>query len=133
MKKRVTAIGGIFFKSKEPKKIYDWYAKHLGITSNEYGSVFKWRHIDDQEKTGYTVWSAFKEDTKYFDPGKKEFMINYHVENLEELLKTLEKEGVTIVGKMEEYSYGKFGWILDPEGNKIELFEPTDEMPEKEA
>lgn len=127
MEKRVTGIGGIFFKTKDPKAIYDWYSKHLGLACNEYGATFKWRDADDAEKTGTTVWSAFKENTSYFNPSEKPFMFNYRVENLEELLKVLKEEGVTVVGEMETYSYGKFGWILDPEGNKIELWEPIDE------
>lgn len=126
--KRVTGIGGLFFKSKDSKAIYKWYSKHPGIQCNEYGTVFKWREENNKEHIGYTVWSAFKEDTDYFDPGEKQFMFNYRVENLIELLNVLKEEGVTVVGEIEEYSYGKFGWILDPEGNKIEPWEPNDEV-----
>jgi predicted enzyme related to lactoylglutathione lyase len=127
MEKRVTGIGGLFFKAKDSKAIYEWYNKHLGIDCTEYGAVFKWREEKDQERVGHTVWSAFKEDTNYFDPSEKQFMFNYRVENLVELLKVLKEEGVTVVSEVEEYSYGKFGWILDPEGNKIELWEPNDD------
>ena len=125
MKSRVTGIGGMFFKSKNPSQIKDWYAKHLGFDANEYGVSFAWKDEDGKDCT--TQWSAFKEDTKYFEPSQKDFMFNYRVENLEELLKILSEEGVTIIGQMETYDYGKFGWILDPEGNKIELWEPIDE------
>lgn len=133
MKQRVTGIGGVFFKSKDTKATYDWYNKHLGIPCNEYGHVFKWREDQDPSQVGSTVWSVFKEDTTYLQPSEKPFMINYRVENLVELLKVLKEEGVTIVGEMQEYSYGKFGWILDPEGNKIELWEPIEEEPTKES
>jgi predicted enzyme related to lactoylglutathione lyase len=122
MKNRVTGIGGVFFKSKDPKASKEWYNKHLGFNTDDYGATFRWKNDENEECT--TQWSPFKEDTMYFEPSKKEFMFNYRVENLAELLKTLKEEGVTVVGKMEEYSYGKFGWILDNEGNKIELWEP---------
>ncbi|SRX52667.1 VOC family protein [Aequorivita sp. CIP111184] len=125
MKKRVTGIGGIFFKTKDPDKTRDWYKTHLGFDTNDYGSTFNWQNENGEKCT--TQWSPFKADTKYFAPSEKEFMMNYRVENLEELLKVLKEEGVTIVGEMETYDYGKFGWILDPEGNKIELWEPADE------
>ncbi len=124
MKKRVTGIGGLFFKTKNPEKIKNWYNKHLGLNVDSYGSTFWWK--DHQGTDCSTQWSPFKEDTNYFEPSQKQFMINYRVENLSELLKILKEEGVTIVGEIEEYSYGKFGWVIDPEGNKIELWEPID-------
>lgn len=126
MKKRVTGIGGIFFKTKDPEKTKAWYGKHLGIETDQYGGLFKWRDLDDKEKICTSVWSPFNENTDYFGPSDKEYMFNYRVENLEELLATLKDEGVTIVGEMEVYDYGKFGWIMDPEGRKIELWEPID-------
>lgn len=126
MKKRVTAIGGIFFKSDNPEESKDWYRKHLGIESDKYGGAFEWRHSENPDKTGYTAWSIFDSKTEYTKPSTKEFMINYRVENLEELLKTLKEEGVEVVGEMESYEYGKFGWIMDPNGIKIELWEPND-------
>ena len=122
--KRVTGIGGLFFKTKDPEKMREWYSKHLGIKTDQYGATFDWRKENGER--GYTVWSTFKEDTKYFDPSEKQFMFNYRVENLEELLKALKEEGVTVVGDIEVYDYGKFGWIIDPEGNKIELWQPVD-------
>lgn len=125
--KRVTGLGGVFFKSKDTKKAQAWYAKHLGIESGQYGGMFQWRLHDHPEKEAYTAWSIFKDDTTYFGPSKKEYMFNYRVENLQELLKVLKEEGVEIVGEMEVFEYGKFGWIMDPDGNKIELWEPIDE------
>ena len=133
MKKRVTGIGGLFFKCKDVKAVQQWYEKHLGIKSDNYGAMFQWRDMDDKEKTAYTVWGTFKNDTKYFNPSEKDFMFNYRVENLAELLEELKKEGVTVVGEMEEHSYGKFGWIMDPEGNKIELWEPKDDAAEEDT
>jgi|SRR5690606_22878041 len=124
--KRVTGIGGIFFKCKDPKKIMEWYQNHLGLNTNPYGATFDWYEGHDPNKKAQTQWSPFAENTKYFDPSAKEFMINYRVENLEELVEELKKEGVTIVDEMETYDYGKFIHILDPEGNKIELWEPID-------
>lgn len=127
MKKRVTGLGGVFFKSAQPEALKSWYKKHLEIDSGEHGAMFNWRHHDDPEKEGNTVWSIFPEDTTYFQPASREFMFNYRVENLVELIKVLREEGVEIVGEIEEYPYGKFGWIMDPEGNKIELWEPLNE------
>lgn len=122
--KRVTGIGGIFFKCKDPKKITEWYQKHLGLPVNPYGAMFEWYETADSTKKAQTQWTPFSENTKYFDPSTKEFMINYRVENLEELVEELKKEGVTIVDSIETYDYGKFVHILDAEGNKIELWEP---------
>ena len=124
MKKRVTGLGGFFFRAEDPDKIKNWYKNHLGLNTDQYGCTFWWK--DNEGNDCSTQWSPMKSDTKYFDPSKKEFMMNFRVENLTELLVELEKEGVTIVGEVEEYEYGKFGWILDPEGNKLELWEPVD-------
>jgi predicted enzyme related to lactoylglutathione lyase len=124
--KKVTGIGGIFFKCKDPKKVNEWYKTHLGIETNQYGSNFEWRQSEDPSKKGSTQWSPFSETTKYFEPSTKEFMINYRVDNLEALVEQLKKEGVTIVDKMETYDYGKFIHIIDLEGNKIELWEPIE-------
>ena len=122
--KKVTGIGGIFFKCADPKKMKDWYAQHLGMPVSDYGTSFEWRQMDDPEKTGQTVWSPFSQETKYFEPSKKDFMINYQVEDLEALVEDLKKEGVTIVDEIASSEYGKFVHILDPEGNAIELWEP---------
>jgi predicted enzyme related to lactoylglutathione lyase len=124
--KRVTGLGGIFFKCQDPEKMKEWYREHLGIDSGKEGAVFKWRDFDAPEKQCITAWSIFPAATKYFDPSQKPFMLNYKVENLRALLDELRNEGVTVVGEIEEYEYGKFGWILDPEGNKIELWEAID-------
>ena len=117
MDKRVTGIGGLFFKTTDPKKVKEWYKKHLGFNTDEWGCTFWWK--DENGKKCSTQWSPFPDDTKYFGPSKKDFMFNYRVENLVELIKVLKLEGVTVVGEIEEYDYGKFGWILDPEGNKF--------------
>ncbi len=122
--KRVTGVGGIFFKARDPKKMYEWYERHLGL-KREHGSViFKWREEEDASKEGSTVWSLFPENTEYFRPSTAPFMVNYRVENLDALLEALHAEGVTIDPKRESYEYGRFAWIIDPEGNRIELWEP---------
>lgn len=123
--KKVTGIGGIFFKCADPKKMNEWYEKNLGIPAQDWGVMFKWRELDNPEKENYTVWSAFPADTKYFDPSKKDFMINYQVENIEALVEGLKKAGVKIIDEITPSEYGKFVHILDPEGNAIELFEPA--------
>lgn len=124
--KKVTGIGGVFFKCKDPKAINAWYKKHLGFETSPYGTSFKWRQIEDSTKKGLTQWNPFPEKTKYFEPSTKDFMINYRVENLEALVEELKKENVTIVDKIEAFDYGKFVHILDIEGNKIQLWEPVD-------
>jgi predicted enzyme related to lactoylglutathione lyase len=124
--KKVTGIGGIFFKCKDPKAVNEWYKTHLGFNTSPYGTNFEWRENDDNTKKGMTVWNPFPENTKYFDPSTKEFMINYRVDNLEALVEELKKENVTILDKMETYDYGKFIHIQDIEGNKVELWEAID-------
>jgi catechol 2,3-dioxygenase-like lactoylglutathione lyase family enzyme len=121
--KRVTGIGGVFFKCENQAQIKEWYKTHLGIPVGDYGWSFEWK--DKEGNDCITNWSTFDAKTKYFAPSEKQFMLNYRVDNLEALLEVLKEEGV-IVGEMESYDYGKFGWILDPEGNKIELWEPID-------
>jgi predicted enzyme related to lactoylglutathione lyase len=120
--KRVIGIGGIFFKAKDPKQLAEWYQKHLGIDFG--GKVYADFPFQEREK-GSIAFSFFDADTKYFEPSGKEFMINLRVENLFELLKALRAEGVHVFEEVEDTDYGKFGWILDPEGNKIELWEPV--------
>jgi predicted enzyme related to lactoylglutathione lyase len=122
--KRVTGIGGFFFKSENPDATKEWYKNHLGIPTDAYGWTFWWKDKDGKDCS--TQWSPFESETKYFEPSEKQFMMNYRVDNLEALLAVLKEEGVTIVGEMQSFDYGKFGWILDPEGNKIELWEPID-------
>lgn len=124
--KKVTGIGGIFFKCKDPAKVREWYKTHLGLNTNQYGTVFEWRQGADTAKKGFTQWSPFGEKTKYFAPSTKEFMINYRVENLDVLLEQLKKDGVVVTDTVETVDYGKFVHILDVEGNKVELWEPND-------
>jgi predicted enzyme related to lactoylglutathione lyase len=124
--KKVTGLGGVFFKSDDTKGMNDWYAKNLGLPTSTYGTTFEWRQADDPTKEGSTSWCTFPQDSKYFDPSTKPFMINYRVEDLAALLEELKKENVTIVDEVAEYDYGKFVHILDPEGNIIELWEPKD-------
>jgi predicted enzyme related to lactoylglutathione lyase len=124
--KRVTGIGGVFFKCKDPKKVREWYQTHLGLNTNDYGAVFEWRQGADSTKKGFTQWSPFNEKTKYFEPSTKDFMINYRVDNLEALTDQLRKDSVTIVDNVATADYGKFIHIMDIEGNKIELWEPND-------
>jgi predicted enzyme related to lactoylglutathione lyase len=121
--KKVTGIGGVFLKCADTTKMKDWYAKNLGIESGEYGAGFEWRE-KDSDQMGYTAWNTFPAHTKYFDPSKKEFMINYRVADLEALVAQLKSDGVTIIDEIATYDYGKFVHILDPEGNAIELWEP---------
>ncbi len=123
---RVTGIGGIFFKCKDPKAVRTWYQQHLGINTNEYGAVFEFRQGADSSKKGFLQWSPFNEKTKYFEPSNREFMINYRVVDIEDLVAQLRQNGVTITDSIETYDYGKFVHILDLEGNKIELWEPND-------
>ncbi|HEY8928091.1 MAG TPA: VOC family protein [Mucilaginibacter sp.] len=124
--KKVTGLGGIFFKCDDPKKMKEWYVTNLGLPATEYGVNFEWREVD-KDVTGSTVWSTFPSNTKYFEPSTKDFMINYRVEDLEGLVEQLKKDGVTVVDEIASYEYGKFVHILDPEGNKIELWEPANE------
>lgn len=125
---KVTGIGGIFFHSKNPKEISNWYGKNLGLAIDEYGSPFEYRNANNPEEINYFRWSPFADTTEYFAPSEKEFMINYRVQNIEGLVKKLKENGVTIVDSIEEFEYGKFVHIMDPEGNKIELWEPIDSV-----
>jgi len=129
--KKVTGIGGIFFKCKDPKKMRDWYRANLGLETNQYGTVFEWYQGADSTKKGFTQWSPFGEKTKYFDPSTKDFMINYRVENLGALVAELRTNGVTIADSIQTVEYGKFVHIMDIEGNKLELWEPNDVEYEK--
>jgi predicted enzyme related to lactoylglutathione lyase len=129
--RKVTGIGGIFVKSNDPAKTREWYNKHLGLENSPYGTTFDWRHADAPEKKGTSVWSTFPQDSKYFGPSEKEFMINFRVANLEWLLGELKKEGVEQIGEMQDSEYGKFAHIIDPDGVKIELWEAKDEEFEK--
>ena len=122
---KVTGIGGIFFKTENPEQTRQWYYKNLGLVPNDYGSMFEFRE-SDSKKIGYLQWSPFNKSTNYFEPSGKDFMINYRVVNIEALVDQLRENGVTIVDSIETYDYGKFVHIMDPDGNKIELWEPVD-------
>lgn len=125
---RVVGIGGIFFGSDNPKEVRKWYGENLGLAINEYGSPFEFRNANNPDEINYLQWSPFKTGNEYFLPSKKEFMINYRVNNLEGLLRKLKASGVTIVDSIDTYEYGKFLHIMDLEGNKIELWEPVDSV-----
>jgi predicted enzyme related to lactoylglutathione lyase len=122
--KRAIGIGGVFFKAQDPKALGAWYARHLGVGVTPEGhATFAWRHEDAPERQGMTVWSPFPKDTGYFAPSPSPFMINYIVEDLDAVLEALRAEGVTVDEKREDHPYGRFGWAMDPEGNRIELWE----------
>ncbi|WP_124978761.1 VOC family protein [Nonlabens xiamenensis] len=125
--KKVTGIGGIFFKTKDVKATKQWYEKHLGLAVDEYGCTFWQAEEVERNPKASQQWSPFEEKTSYFDPGRQEFMINYRVTDLENLLSELKSNGVQLVGEMQEFEYGKFGWILDLDGRKVELWEPAKE------
>ncbi|MFI5205167.1 MAG: VOC family protein [Flavobacteriales bacterium] len=123
---KVTGIGGVFFKCENTEKVKEWYGKHLGIPISPWGAMFKWREHDEPEKEGTTTWAPFKKDSNHFGSPQQQCMINYRVKDLKALLAELKKEGVQQVGDVQEFEYGKFAWVLDCEGNKIELWEPID-------
>ena len=123
--KRVTGIGGIFFKAKDPKALGAWYRDHLGLDVSEWGgAVFQWG--GDGSEAGMTIWSPFAADTQYMAPGRASFMVNFRVADLDGLLAALRSEGCNVVDKVERSEYGAFGWVIDPEGNKIELWQPPE-------
>jgi predicted enzyme related to lactoylglutathione lyase len=123
---RASGIGGVFFKAHDPKSLAVWYRQALGIDLMQGApyATFRWRERDDSSRVGTTVWALFPSDTKYFAPSAASFMINYRVRNLDAMLAQLRAFGVTVESKVAEESNGKFAWIVDPEGNKIELWEP---------
>jgi predicted enzyme related to lactoylglutathione lyase len=121
--KRVTGIGGVFFKSQDPEKLYGWYETHLGIKRQPYvGHIFEWKEPETGAE-GQTVWALFPQNSKKFDSSAASFMLNYRVDDMDALLKALQQEGVAVEGR-EDGEYGKFAWVMDPEGNRIELWEP---------
>jgi predicted enzyme related to lactoylglutathione lyase len=121
--KRVTGIGGIFFKAKDPQALGAWYRDHLGLDVTEWGgAIFEWGGSGSEK--GMTIWSPFKSDTTYLEPSTSGFMINYRVSDLHALLAALKSEGCNVVERTDESEQGKFGWVIDPEGNKVELWEP---------
>ena len=125
---KVTGIGGIFFFSENPEKTKEWYSENLGLEVNEWGSSFEFRNANRPDEINYLQWSPFKQGSEYFTPSKKEFMINYRVQNIEGLVNKLKNNGVTILDSIETYDYGKFVHIMDADGNKIELWEPVDSV-----
>ncbi len=125
--KKVTGIGGVFFKCNDPQKMKEWYKTHLGLNTNDYGASFEWIDAHDPNTKASTQWTPFDAKTKYFEPSSREFMINYTVDNLESLLEELKNQGVSILGPMQTYDFGKFAHIIDLEGNKVELWEPAKE------
>lgn len=123
--KRVTGIGGIFFKAKDPKALQAWYKRHLGIDVQDWGgTAFLWNDADGKPTGGSTVWSVHSAEGDSFSPSTAPFMVNYRVEDLRALLKALKEEGCNVLDKSDESEFGKFGWVIDPEGNKVELWEP---------
>lgn len=134
MMKRVTGIGGIFFKAQDPAKLNAWYATHLGIKplarspwgGDDTAALFEWRDKDDADRKCYSVFSPFDADTEYFGSGAQTFMFNFRVDDLDAVLTALKAEGVELVGEVRTYPYGKFAFIRDPEGNQIELWEPAE-------
>lgn len=126
--KKVTGLGGVFFKCDNPQSMNEWYAKNLGLDTSAYGTTFEWREADDPSKKGSTTWCTFPQNTESFSPSAKPFMINYRVENLVLLVDELKKDNVVIIDEIAEYDYGKFLHVLDPEGNIIELWEPKDDV-----
>lgn len=125
---KVIGLGGIFFKCKDPQMVKEWFDQNIGLITNEYGSMFEFRLINNPEEIGYLQWSPFSEKTNYFQPSEKELMINYRVKNLKKLMNELKENNVTILDSIESYEYGKFLHIMDPENNKIELWEPIDSV-----
>lgn len=128
---RVTGIGGIFIKARDPERMKDWYRRHLGIDIQAWGgTAFRWHTPERPEPEGMTVWSIFPPDTRYFDPSPAPFMVNYRVDDLHAVLAALRAEGCTVDAKVEESEFGKFGWVMDPEDNRIELWQPPERVPE---
>jgi len=131
---KVTGIGGFFFKCHDPEMIKQWYARHLG--AHPFGMQypgFLWRENAEKERLGFTSWGAFSSDTQYFQPSQKPFMINFRVDDLAGLLASLREAGCLVDDKTEDYPYGKFGWVMDPEGNRLELWEPPSDLKENNS
>jgi predicted enzyme related to lactoylglutathione lyase len=122
---KVKGIGGVFFKSSDPEPLYAWYEKHLGLDRDAGGPViFPWRQHDEPDTARMTVWSLFPGDTDYFGPSKQTFMVNYIVDDLDGLLKDLQAAGANVDPRREDSEFGRFAWVTDPEGNRVELWEP---------
>ncbi len=128
---KVTGIGGIFFKTKDVQKTKDWYQQNLGLATDQWGTNFEWRSARDPRQKGFTQWSPSPPDSKFFGDSDQQFMINYRVDNLEDLLRELSAQGVKVLDEIETFDYGKFAHIEDPNGHKIQLWEPNDEAYDK--
>lgn len=128
MEPKVTGIGGIFFFSDDPQKTRSWYHEQLGLEVNEWGSTFETRNAANPDEINYLQWTPFKTGSEYFQPSEKAFMINYRVQNIEGLVEKLKANGVEVLDDITSYDYGKFVHIMDPDGNKIELWEPVDKV-----
>lgn len=122
----IIGLGGIFFKSPQPETLKEWYQEHFGLPTDQYGYMFTWRDALSPLRIGHTQWSIFPDTGAYMEPGKKDFMLNYRVQNMQKLLQVLTSKGVEIIGEPQSYEYGTFAWVMDPDGNKIELWEPVD-------
>ena len=122
--RRVVGLGGIFFKAKTPQKLANWYQEHLGLKVFGNMALFSWANLENPKRKGHTVWSVFPRNSRYFGGGKSQFMVNYRVKNLRALVKLLRSEGIPLARKVEKSQYGLFAWITDPDGNRIELWEP---------
>jgi predicted enzyme related to lactoylglutathione lyase len=131
MSPKITGFGGVFIKSENPEKLRQWYSENLGLETDEYGTSFEWRNSETPDDKGYSVWSPFAGDTKYFEPSKKDFMLNFRVDNLDELLVQLKKKGIEVIGEVQKFEYGEFAHIIDPDGTKIELWEANDKEYER--
>lgn len=118
---KVVGIGGIFFKARDPEALSTWYAKHLGLDLHDFGGAM---FAENERRPGYTLWSPFPQNTRYFEPGDKDFMVNFRVDDLDALLASLRGAGVQVDPRVEVSEYGRFGWIVDPEGTRIELWQP---------
>lgn len=125
---RITGIGGIFFASNQPDSLKQWYADNLGMKTDEYGSVFEFRNSNQPNELNYLRWSAFSKSDTFLSPSKKEFMINYRVFRINELVSQMKSKGVVFADTIATYDYGKFVHFIDPEGNKVELWEPVDSV-----
>ncbi|GAB4312710.1 MAG: VOC family protein [Bacteroidales bacterium] len=125
-KGKVAGLGGVFFKSRNPGELKEWYGQALGLPCDEYGHTFKWLTREDPSVTGHTQLGIFDKETNYFDPSEQPYMINFRVDDLDAVLERLKKLGATLVGEPESYEYGRFAWVMDPEGRKIELWEPSE-------
>lgn len=125
---KVTGVGGIFFFSEDPEKTKAWYSDNLGLETNQWGSSFEFRNANRPEEINYLQWSPFKKGSEYFQPSQKEFMVNYRVQNIEALVEKLKEKGVRVLDSIETFDYGKFVHIMDPDGTKLELWEPVDSV-----